>query len=418
MNVRTISIYEDTCYKIDLNDDEKEEILKLKGIIASNNIRLEVDGTFMISHYVGFLTTRKIKIQVLPKILNMDSSIYERNYELENKAIELLFDMMSYCDYLEVKELPEDRQVCEFSSDILEIFISIFIESLLSRLKRSMNRSYIEVEDNSIFIKGKILVSETKRRNSFREHFHYIRYEEFTHNNLLNRIFKTVSVKLLSVSRHKGNVQGLKQIISVLNETSTVNINTEIFKKVKFNRLNNVFERPFKLAEILFFNAMPGLYTGDRETYSFLIEVNHLYEKFLYKWIDNQVKDREEIRVLYQKPQKYLAGNSTFLLKPDITINHGDSVKVIIDAKYKNAGKNISQADIYQMLAYAVRYNCENIYLVYPKMLDSDIDGGILADYIIKSEILNKDISIKVCIFDLFNYRNIKIQNLSHILIY
>jgi len=96
------------------------------------------------------------------------------------------------------------------------------------------------------------------------------------------------------------------------------------------------------------------------------------------------------------KKVKFNRLNNTFLLKPDITTNCGDSMRVIIDVKYKNAGKNVSQVDIYQMLAYAVRYNCENIYLVYPKMMDSSIDGGILVDYKIKLEILNKDISIKI----------------------
>jgi len=52
----------------------------------------------------------------------------------------------------------------------MEIFISfqtvdtmdIFIDSLLSRLKRYINKNYIEAEDNLVFVKGKILVSETK----------------------------------------------------------------------------------------------------------------------------------------------------------------------------------------------------------------------------------------------------------------
>lgn len=52
----------------------------------------------------------------------------------------------------------------------------------------------------------------------------------------------------------------------------------------------------------------------------------------------------------------------------------------IVDAKYKLILEDdeklmISQADIYQMLAYSVRYKCNRICLVYPKALtDSDAE--------------------------------------------
>lgn len=412
MNSRLISIYEDTSYKLDFTRAEIEELLSLKKVIGKNNLKLEADGSFMVSHYVGFLATKKIKLQVLPKILNLNSNIYERNYELENKAISLLFNMMNYCEYLEVRELPDEREVNELNGDILEIFISIFNKSLLEKLKKGINKSYVEKEENSIFIKGKILVSETKRKNSYREHFHYLRYEEFTPNNLLNRIFKTVAIKLLSISKNKANIRQLRVIIETLNEADIINITKDTFKNIKFNRLNNQFQKPFRLAEILFFSAMPGLYNGNRDTYSFLIQVNQLYERFLYKWIKNELKKRQKYEVFYQKPQRYLvAEDEMFLLKPDITINKGKAVSFIIDAKYKNINKKINQNDIYQMITYAIRYNCENIYLVYPKMLDSDSKSGVINEYSIKSKLLKKEIKIRICIFDLFDYKKEKVEN-------
>ncbi len=59
----------------------------------------------------------------------------------------------------------------------------------------------------------------------------------------------------------------------------------------------------------------------------------------------------------------------------------------LYDAKYKEirtgfekddpeplvvSGVGVSQSDVYQMLAYGVRYQCNDICLVYPKFLDQE----------------------------------------------
>ena len=64
------------------------------------------------------------------------------------------------------------------------------------------------------------------------------------------------------------------------------------------------------------------------------------------------------------------------------------NIKYIIDAKYKeidiSKNINVSQGDIYQMLAYSIRYECNNIALIYPKFLgdinSNDIESEIFID--------------------------------------
>ena len=59
-------------------------------------------------------------------------------------------------------------------------------------------------------------------------------------------------------------------------------------------------------------------------------------------------------------------------MKPDISfIDHTGKVVLIVDAKWKlldftEAKLGISQTDLYQMQAYANRYEVENLMLVYP----------------------------------------------------
>ena len=63
-----------------------------------------------------------------------------------------------------------------------------------------------------------------------------------------------------------------------------------------------------------------------------------------------------------------------FQLKPDIVVNSPDR-RLILDTKWKclinsveDKKNNVSQADMYQMYAYATRYECKENVLLYPKM--------------------------------------------------
>ena len=72
-----------------------------------------------------------------------------------------------------------------------------------------------------------------------------------------------------------------------------------------------------------------------------------------------------------------------FSLRPDIVITRDVGSRIILDTKWKelndNPSKNygISQADMYQMFAYAERFETPDIWLLYPAKLALKGDVGI-----------------------------------------
>ena len=83
------------------------------------------------------------------------------------------------------------------------------------------------------------------------------------------------------------------------------------------------------------------------------------------------------LKLREQGPRKYLAyredlGREVFQMKPDIALlDHANEVVFIADAKWKllNAEESklgISQADLYQMQAYASRYGVKQLGLYFP----------------------------------------------------
>lgn len=369
-DLRIIKVYEDRQIKLQLTEQEINDILLIRDIIGENNLNLQADGKLLVSHYVGFVQVKKTRLLIYPKIARnvQDEASYR-------KAFDVLVKMLSYSGFDQIKRISTPQRLSRFDGDILELFIGIFADELLSLFKRDINRSYRRTIENQSFIKGKIDFAENIKSNSFRNHIHAVRFEEFTEDILMNQIFKTVVAHLLKKTTLRDNRLKLSQALLWLEDVEQIKLTSDIWNKVVFTRLNHQYETVFNMAKLFYQNSSLNLNKGDELTFSFLVPLNQLFEKYVYEILKNSM--RQGVNVKYQGPIRYLGnanGERLFQLKPDISLVKDDQVIMIVDAKYKEVldaegGALISQSDIYQMLAYSVRYSCNQIILAYPKMI-------------------------------------------------
>ncbi|MGE8205373.1 McrC family protein [Heyndrickxia sp. NPDC080065] len=384
-STKMITMFEDRTSYVDLTNEQKNELQSLESIWGSQNLILRADNRLLLKKYVGFVASRNLHLQILPKIFR-DENL--ENIEIEKEqSIQLLFRLLSFSNYLKVKELPTPMMISKYHNDILEVFIGIFIREFLNEYKLNVHRQYESIEENIQFIKGKILFQKSLLRNHGLNHQHYVKYEEFTEDTLLNQIFKTTIVRLLGITKIAENKKLLKVGLLYLQDVQTINLNRSIFKRIQFNKLNAQYLPIFNLAKLFYHNQQAGFSNGPDYTFTFLIPLNELFEYTVYKMLSKI----EGYSVLYQKPQKYLdEKKKSFKLKPDITIYRDDKIQVIVDAKYKNPIRgfnvNVSQTDIYQMLAYALAYNCKKIFLIYPVLRVNQKFENPLEEYEIETE--------------------------------
>lgn len=406
MSSKLITVYEDRTTRLHLNDKEKQDIIALKELWGPQNLILQADGSLLLKHYVGFICRNTTRIQILPKVF-ADGIVGENAEAEKHESIELLMRLLSYSGFFNIKEIPDPISIEAYQNDLLEIFIGIFAAQFNRLFSREIHRAYQLYEENQQFIKGRILFSQTIKENSFRKHLHYVSYEEFTINNLLNRIIKTTMLRLLSQTRISDNKKALKLALIHLEEVTPIRLYPGIFDEVKFNRLNMNYKPLFNMAKMFYYNHQPGQSEGDEFTFTFLVPLNLLFEHYVYKLLDNsKFSGSDGYQVSHHKPQKYLAsseGKGVFKLEPDITLTRDDTVEVIMDAKYKNPVKDsdvyVLQSDVYQMLAYAVAYGCSSIYLVYPYFLSNEVKNMELVNYDISTS--GGNISLKVIQLDI-----------------
>lgn len=386
MQSKLITLYEDSTSYLSDHEEYINDLSGLRDIVGRNNFVLQSDGSFRIMHYVGFYQSGKTRVQILPKIQRFGSE------DEGQKSLDFIYRLLKWTDFLKYKKL--DAQFLSASNtDLLEIFINLFITNFIDLFQRRTFKKYETQIDNLQFIKGKIHFSDTIRTNPILRHRHIVSFDEYSINNPLNQIFKTLSLQLLRKTNSPENKKLLVIGLSFLEEVDTIVLSPQVFKTVRFDRLNSEYVPIFNIAKLFFHKGQPGMSEGKDKTLSFLVPLNSLFEEFVFKVISSF--RTKEFQYNHHSPEAWLAkeGNQNrFLLKPDFTITHMGDVVTILDAKYKcpfneSGVVDIGEKDLYQLTTYAFRYNCRKLFLIYPAFEGFDNSKPLIAEYTINSVI-------------------------------
>ena len=336
--------------------------------------------------YVGVLSIGNKTIQILPKMARTDLI----GEEYSRQAIQNLLYMLAYTKKLEIKEtdLAALRSV---GDNFFEVLIYLFAKNLLSLIQNDISKEYVRREENLPFIKGKLQFSSHLKQNMVSRGRFYLEYDEFCEDNLLNQILKYTTGLLLKTSNNFNNLKLLRELEFLFSDISLKKIVLDDFKRINLTRLNKTYEPILNLCKIFIGLSSLELSADKIKTFSFVFDMNVLFEEFIGEFIKksfyqdySSITLQQPVRSLIE--EKYLdnalVARDIFKLRPDIVLCQTDKIpSVIVDTKYKilnNADKKegVSQADLYQMNAYAQKYNCQDIVLLFPR-LDSQLDRNI-----------------------------------------
>jgi len=238
----------------------------------------------------------------------------------------------------------------------------------------SLYQQYEEIDDDLSFIKGRINTREYINENISKGRWHKIScsYDAFVFDNKFNRIVKYVANMLFTVSSNFENKKYLREILFLLDDVSDVKVCAEDCLNIDFNPMYKKFTCVKDYCYLFLSNSVSFDYKNDLKLFAFLLPMEYVFEDFIYGFIDKELKD---VKAKAQDKSKFLDQDCNFSLRPDLVLEMKDR-SVIADTKYKlvysdeNDPKNgISQSDLYQMLAYAIRFKIDEIYLLYPNTI-------------------------------------------------
>ena len=98
-------------------------------------------------------------------------------------------------DALEEKETLADVDALD-STDLLDLFARVLVNGTRRLLRRGLDRGYLPREDEIPGVRGKLLVTQTLRRNLLRQGRAACAWDELEYDTLPNRILKTTLQRL------------------------------------------------------------------------------------------------------------------------------------------------------------------------------------------------------------------------------
>ena len=320
--------------------------------------------------YVGVIHYEGNKINLLPKIFFNSEKEYS-NSEISHIQNHILW-WLRYCR--KIKFPNYQSSLGSTKNDFFEVLIYLFSKYTRELLNSSIYQQYQEISRELPFVKGRLNIGQLINDNLSKGKWHKLNctYDAFVFDNEFNRILKYVTTLLFNVTSSKDNKKNLREILFVLDEVSDERATAEQCSRISFNPMFGEFITVRDYCQLFLTNCISFDYKNELKLFAFLLPMEYVFEDFIYGFID---KELDKVNVKAQRSDKYLDVEKAFNLKPDLWLQTAHK-SLIADTKYKiiysdeqDPKKGISQNDLYQLLAYAIRFEVDEIILFYPSTI-------------------------------------------------
>ncbi|MCB9324024.1 MAG: hypothetical protein H6571_09850 [Lewinellaceae bacterium] len=382
---------EKSSYYFDQEENKVESQRFLQFLHKTNEIKS--------NKYVGVIHFEGHKINLLPKIFYDSGKDYSSSeiHQIQNHILWWL----SYCR--KIKFPNYQTSLGSLKSDFFEVLIYLFSKYTRELLSNSIYQQYEEVNRELSFIKGRLDTTKYINQNLSTGRWHKLNcsYDAFVFDNKFNRIIKSVTNLLFKVTNSQDNKKHLREILFILDEVSDYSATAEECASIQFNPMFGEFETVRDYCYLFLSNSISFNYKSDLKLFAFLLPMEYVFEDFIFGFID---KELDSVKAKAQRSDIYLDEAENFKLKPDLFLKT-TSKSLIADTKYKivysdekDPKKGISQSDLYQMLAYAVRFKVDEIILFYPNTVNQNQEAFTK---IIVKDALAEDRSITIKAYQL-----------------
>ena len=162
-------------------------------------------------NYVGLVQLKSgSQIQILPKIdYDDETSEISNDYPKTKRMLLTMLDSLINfnCKHLNVGALDTNKL------NLFEFFIRLFAFQVEEIVRKGIKSSYINLEDNVPYYKGKLLVSQHIRYNLTHAERFYVSYDEFNVNRPENCLLKAALIYLQRISTDIANKKKLHQLL-------------------------------------------------------------------------------------------------------------------------------------------------------------------------------------------------------------
>ncbi len=368
---------------------------------------------------VGVLAVPGCTLEILPKIdVGEKEGSAQETREIRKRLVHMLAVALDLkIETGRMTDLDWQHQT------LLEILIRIFCDKLTEAVRRGMPRRYTLHEDDLPTLRGSLDIPRQFTLHIANPGRLACRYDELSEDIALNRIIKTTIGHLARMSRNAANVQRLRELAFVYANVTEVSIPALRWEDVVVDRTNRSWQELFGMAQLFLRNRYQTTSAGSGQGSALLFEMNALFEEYIGRLVSRALAG-SDFRVTLQGGRLFCLTSldderAVFQTKPDILIRSAGQVVHVIDTKWKRISdriddpkQGVSQADVYQMMAYAHLYKAPRLTLLYPHHAGLGDEEGIRARF----RVTGQETVLETASFDISRGTDLMDRILSRIL--
>lgn len=275
-----------------------------------------------------------------------------------------LFGMLEYAYHLRSFRFLAGDVRCATLAEFYERLAHVLAKRVLDRARRGLHRSYVGINDDLAFVRGRLDVAQILRapwRTSLP-----CAFEEHTADVDDNAIiFWTLDRIVRSGLCTQRSLPTIRAAHRRLEGSTTLQpfAGANCVDRV-YSRLNADYEPMHGLCRFFLDNCGPTHEHGDRSLLPFLVHMPRLFEGFVAAWLQEHARGRFRVDAQHRI---YLEGTADLQLVVDVLLSGSATGQpvAVLDTKYK-MDVTPSSADVSQVVTYAQALGCRHGVLVYP----------------------------------------------------
>ena len=324
------------------------ELAQLRSIGAGIAVEpLAIQGRFRLTarEIVGAASASTIDVIIQPKI-GVRRLFYLLGFSTEDPFVESVVDIGE-----------------EFG--LSEAMAAAFSRSLAAALRRGLLNEYLEKEETGFELRGRIRYGDQIARRFGRPMPLEIQYDDYTVDSEQNRVLHTALRRCERMPLRRLGVR--RQVRSLLQKFEGVGVLPSGYLPAApmVTRLNRRFDAPTTLARLILRGMAVELAKGRHAVPGFLIDMNQLFEDFVYQALGRRLWAKGVLRQQWRQGEMIPLDTMRRLrAHPDFTGWSRGACAFVGDAKNKRT-KQGELSDVYQLMAYCVASRLSAGMLIY-----------------------------------------------------
>lgn len=318
---------------------------------------------------VGVIATPDCQLEILPKIEGGGETKVS-DTTLRDRLIHML--AVTYDLPIEAGTMT---QLGWQRETVLELLIRLFAVKLTDAVRQGRPRHYLEHEDDLPALRGRLDVTRQFSTLAVSPQKLACRFDALSPDIALNQVMRAAVSKLTRVTAAPDNQRTLRELAFVYADVADVPPIALRWDRIVLDRTNRRWRDLLSLARLFLSDRHQQTSAGIIDGHALLFEMNVLFERYVERILSRALAGTD-FRLSSQGGHRdclYEGDIGRFRTRPDLIIRKGERITLIIDTKWKrmtpridDPKQGVSQADVYQLMAYCRLYDCPKVMLLYP----------------------------------------------------